>query len=70
MELDECLPKVYKDTRVNNIIRMLCLEDVADTIVGDIRVRGISGGQRKRLSLGIAMVGFPDTILSDEPTSG
>lgn len=49
---------------------MLCLEDVADTIIGDMRVRGISGGQRKRLSLGIGMIGFPDTILSDEPTTG
>lgn len=29
-----------------------------------------SGGNKRRLSLGIAMVGLPDVILLDEPTTG
>ena len=45
------------------------------TIVGldekrDARVRTLSGGQKRRLDLGIALVGDPDLIFLDEPTTG
>jgi ABC-2 type transport system ATP-binding protein len=49
-------------------------EEVA-TLVGldekrDARVRTLSGGQQRRLDLGIALVGDPDLIFLDEPTTG
>jgi ABC-type multidrug transport system ATPase subunit len=44
---------------------MLGLAEVADTVVGDEHVRGISGGQAKRLSIGVEVVGFPDLIFLD-----
>jgi ABC-2 type transport system ATP-binding protein len=36
----------------------------------DARVRKLSGGQQRRLDLGIALVGDPDLIFLDEPTTG
>jgi ABC-2 type transport system ATP-binding protein len=49
-------------------------EEVVD-LVGlsekrDARVRKLSGGQQRRLDLGIALVGDPDLIFLDEPTTG
>ena len=51
--------------------------DVAEVIeiVGlaekrDARVRTLSGGQQRRLDLGLALIGDPDLIFLDEPTTG
>jgi len=36
----------------------------------DVRVRKLSGGQQRRLDLGIALIGDPQVIFLDEPTTG
>ncbi len=36
----------------------------------DARVRTLSGGQRRRLDLGLALIGDPDVLFLDEPTTG
>ncbi|KAI9088684.1 hypothetical protein K1719_029798 [Acacia pycnantha] len=41
-----------------------------DTIVGDANVEGISGREKKRLSLAIELLASPFVIYADEPTSG
>ena len=70
LRLKENLPAETKEKRVQKILDMLGLEAVADTIVGDENSRGISGGQVKRLSIGVEIVSLPDLIFLDEPTTG
>ena len=59
-----------KQKFVDDLIRKLGLLAVRDTVVGDEKTRGISGGERKRLSLGCELISTPRLILCDEPTSG
>jgi energy-coupling factor transporter ATP-binding protein EcfA2 len=38
--------------------------------VGDAKVRGISGGEKKRLALACELIASPSVIFADEPTTG
>ncbi|KAI9179963.1 hypothetical protein H9P43_005295 [Blastocladiella emersonii ATCC 22665] len=70
MRLPAALPTPEKDRRVKELMAYLGLLGVADSIIGDERVRGISGGQRKRVNIGMELVAEPSILLLDEPTSG
>lgn len=59
-----------REAIVDDLLRKLSLVRAADTVVGDVRRRGISGGERKRLSIGCELLGKPDVLFLDEPTSG
>nr|CAD1818192.1 unnamed protein product [Ananas comosus var. bracteatus] len=51
--------------RVEAVLRELGLDAVAD-----VRVRDVSGGQRRRVSIGVETVHDPGVLILDEPTSG
>ncbi|KAK2651448.1 hypothetical protein Ddye_011304 [Dipteronia dyeriana] len=52
------------------ILKILGLEVCADTIVGDEMLRGISGGQRKRVTTGEMLVGPAKALFMDEISTG
>ncbi|XP_024168667.1 pleiotropic drug resistance protein 1 isoform X2 [Rosa chinensis] len=52
------------------ILKVLGLEDCADIMVGDEMTRGISGGQKKRLTTGEMLVGPERVLLMDEISNG
>lgn len=70
LRLPEAWSRDKKDKRIAKVLDMLGLQEVANTIVGTEDVRGISGGQLKRLSIGVEIVNLPDVIFLDEPTTG
>ncbi|KAK4419021.1 ABC transporter G family member 23 [Sesamum alatum] len=59
-----------REARVEGLMQELGLVHVADGFVGDDENRGISGGERKRVSIGVDMIHDPPILLLDEPTSG
>ena len=70
LRLPENISNEEKMNKVNEMISILHLENCKDTIVGDSLTKGISGGERKRLSVGMEMIINPSIIFLDEPTSG
>jgi len=63
-------PAKEKKQKVEQLIRSLKLERAADTYVGGIFSKGISGGERKRTSIGLELMTDPSVLMLDEPTSG
>ncbi|KAM9455084.1 broad substrate specificity ATP-binding cassette transporter ABCG2b [Clarias gariepinus] len=59
-----------KQRKVASVIRELGLEDCADTKIGTEFLRGVSGGERKRCSIGMELVTSPSLLFLDEPTTG
>jgi ABC-type multidrug transport system ATPase subunit len=51
-------------------MKLLRLDHVQDTIVGDDLNRGLSGGEKRRVSIAVDIVHQPMVIFLDEPTSG
>jgi ABC-type multidrug transport system ATPase subunit/ABC-type multidrug transport system permease subunit len=70
MRLPTHLTKTQRRERVDSLISDLGLKACADTVVGNELVRGISGGERRRVSIAIQILADPLILLLDEPTSG
>eukprot|EP00934_Nitzschia_sp_Nitz4_P007740 Nitzschia sp. Nitz4//scaffold217_size45653//33438//35463//NITZ4_007227-RA/size45653-processed-gene-0.21-mRNA-1//1//CDS//3329542246//7730//frame0 len=68
------LPKSLSDEELDKMTNLMLEElgmmDCADVLIGGALLKGISGGQRKRTSVGVELVTRPALIFLDEPTSG
>ncbi|KAE9017397.1 Pleiotropic drug resistance protein 1 [Phytophthora fragariae] len=56
--------------RTELFTQILGLEECADTVVGDALLRGVSGGERKRVTIGEVLVGGQSLFLCDEISTG
>jgi len=63
-------PPETVDGRVEAVLDTLGLRGAADTKVGGTFCRGLSRGQKRRLSVGCQLVARPDLLVLDEPLSG
>ncbi|KAJ3312522.1 hypothetical protein HDU76_002861 [Blyttiomyces sp. JEL0837] len=70
LRLPRTLTPQEKEQRVDSIISELGLTACQNTYIGDSDKRGISGGEKKRVSIGMELVTEPDILFLDEPTSG
>ncbi|KAF5890618.1 ABC transporter G family member 2, partial [Clarias magur] len=70
LRLSSSIKQKEKEARVNRLISELGLSRVADRKVGTQLIRGISGGERKRTSIGMEMIIDPAVLFLDEPTTG
>lgn len=56
--------------RVDQIIKQLRLTKCQNVKIGGPLIKGISGGERKRTSIGVELITDPYLIFLDEPTTG
>ncbi|KAH6835437.1 ATP-binding cassette 14 [Perilla frutescens var. hirtella] len=70
LRLPKTLTKAEKVRQAEAVISELGLNRCRDSIVGGHLNRGVSGGERKRVSIGQEMLINPSLLLLDEPTSG
>jgi len=55
---------------VIHVMSVLGMMHIRDHLVGDAQRRGISGGQKKRVNIGVELAAMPAILFMDEPTSG
>ncbi len=70
LRLPSSLSRKEKKAAVENLIMELGLDSCRNTFIGSSESRGISGGERKRVSVGIELITDPKILFLDEPTSG
>ncbi|CAK9145081.1 unnamed protein product [Ilex paraguariensis] len=70
LRLPSSMSRRQKHERVEMIVKELGLERCRHTRIGGAFVKGISGGERKRTSIGYEILVDPSLLLLDEPTSG
>mmetsp|Transcript_23666 Transcript_23666/g.66384 ORF Transcript_23666/g.66384 Transcript_23666/m.66384 type:complete len:664 (+) Transcript_23666:75-2066(+) len=70
LRLPESVGDAERAALVDGIIDDLGLSKVKDSKIGNQFYRGLSGGEKKRLSIACELVTQPTLILLDEPTSG
>jgi ABC-type multidrug transport system ATPase subunit len=70
MRLPSDWSKEAKLARVAATMELLGITHLADVVVGDESSRSLSGGEKKRTSIGLELVSDPQILLLDEPTTG
>ncbi|WOG81919.1 hypothetical protein DCAR_0101075 [Daucus carota subsp. sativus] len=70
LRLPSTLSKPEKIAIATSIITELGLDKCENTLIGNSFIRGVSGGERKRVSIAHEMLINPSLLVLDEPTSG
>ena len=70
LKLPERLTDAERWERVEEVMEMLSLQKIANQKIGPDTNRAISGGQAKRVSIALEVIGDPPILLADEPTNG
>ncbi|CAL5184972.1 unnamed protein product [Lathyrus oleraceus] len=70
LRLPDKMSRSDKRALVESTIVAMGLQDCADTVVGNWHLRGISGGEKRRVSIALEILMRPRLLFLDEPTSG
>ncbi|KAJ4951422.1 hypothetical protein NE237_028254 [Protea cynaroides] len=70
LQLPDSMPKSEKRQRAETSIREMGLQDAINTRIGGWSIKGLSGGQKRRVSICIEILTRPKLLFLDEPTSG
>jgi ABC-type multidrug transport system ATPase subunit len=70
LKLPDFLSEEEKDARAEVMLRKFGLRHCADTLIGNSVTKGISGGEKRRVSIVCEILRMPDVVVLDEPTSG
>ncbi|GER27331.1 ABC transporter [Striga asiatica] len=70
LQLPDSMPMPDKKKRAEQTIMEMGLQEAVDTRIGGWNVKGLSGGQKRRVSICIEILTRPKLLFLDEPTSG
>lgn len=70
LRLPSWMSKEEKNNRAEEVLLKMGLKDCADNLVGNELVKGISGGEKRRVTIAVQILTEPRVLLLDEPTSG
>jgi ABC-type multidrug transport system ATPase subunit len=70
LRLPSWMTSQQKESKAEEVLLKMGLRDCADVAIGSEFVKGISGGQKRRVTIAVQILTEPRILLLDEPTSG
>jgi len=70
LRLPSWMSREDKNRRAEEILFKMGLKECADNLIGSELIKGISGGEKRRVTIAIQILTDPKVLLLDEPTSG
>ncbi|KAF3035107.1 hypothetical protein E8E12_004207 [Didymella heteroderae] len=70
LRLPKWMSKQQKAQKAEEILLKMGLKDCADNLIGNDLIKGISGGEKRRVTIAVQILTEPRVLLLDEPLSG
>ncbi|KAH8174936.1 ABC transporter domain-containing protein [Sarocladium implicatum] len=70
LRLPSFMGTAEKHQRAEEVLLKMGLKDCADNLIGNDLIKGISGGEKRRVTIAVQVLTDPRVLLLDEPTSG